>query len=220
MNENRASVPAPENPSPESHPPFNELSVLFPLLSIYTAAYLALMAADFLLRQALDVPPGLMPLYIALLGAYVADKEIRRWTGRADRPRKGSVFVYLWVLLFLGCFLVHTFRPDFSLPDEIGKVALQVLGVFLGTRASKALHGRLRADTGGSAAETERQTKVLALVGERGKITRAEVSDQLGISEATAKRLLQALVDQGRLEKRGEGHAVYYAMPANTPKSV
>lgn len=89
---------------------------------------------------------------------------------------------------------------------------LQVVGIFFGSRASKALYGRRRNEVIRSAAEMERQTQLLALVGERGQITRVEVSDRFGVSEATAKRLLQALMEQGRLEKRGEGHGVYYVM--------
>lgn len=187
-------------------PPLNELSVLAPLLAIYTSAYLVLLAADFLLRAALDLPPGLMPVYLALLGAYVADKEFRRWTGRPDRPRKGAAFVYLWTLLFMTCFIVNTFRPDFPLPGELAKVTLQVIGIFAGTRASKALHGRRTKKS----AEPEKLSQLLALVAERKQITRAQVERHLEVSEATAKRLLQTLIDQGHLEKRGEGHGVYY----------
>ena len=64
----------------QERPPFNEASVLFPLLSIYTAGYLGLMIADFLLKRSLSLPDGLIIIYIALLGAYAVDKEIRRWT--------------------------------------------------------------------------------------------------------------------------------------------
>lgn len=50
-------------------PPFNEISVLFPLLTFYTVGYMGLMAAEFFLRGALKMPNGLMPIYIALLGS-------------------------------------------------------------------------------------------------------------------------------------------------------
>lgn len=80
-------------PSPP-RPPFNELSVLFPLLTLYSVAYLGLMAAEFVLRGRLHVPPGMMPVYIALVAAYAGDKEIRRWVGVPESPRKGVVFVY------------------------------------------------------------------------------------------------------------------------------
>ena len=79
--------------APEERPPFNEVSVLFPLLSIYTAGFLGLMIANFFLKHSLDLPDGITTIYIALLGAYAADKEIRRWFGTPEPPRKGSVFV-------------------------------------------------------------------------------------------------------------------------------
>ena len=58
-----------------------------------------------------------MTLYVALLGAYAADKEIRRWLGVPEPPRKGTIFVYLWLLLFLTFSLIHTFQPDLAMPS-------------------------------------------------------------------------------------------------------
>ncbi|MBI3987696.1 MAG: hypothetical protein HY343_12290 [Lentisphaerae bacterium] len=76
MNEAPTNPTAP--PSVAERKPFNELSVLFPLLSLYTAGYLGLMAADFFLHAVVKAPVEMMPVYVALLGAYAADKEIRR----------------------------------------------------------------------------------------------------------------------------------------------
>ncbi len=42
--------------------PFHEVSVLFPLLSFYTASYLGLMIADFWLMRSLNLPDGLMSI--------------------------------------------------------------------------------------------------------------------------------------------------------------
>ena len=42
-------------PQPVERPPFNEVSVLFPLLTIYTAGYMALMIADFVLKGGFDL---------------------------------------------------------------------------------------------------------------------------------------------------------------------
>ena len=140
----------PDSLPTEPRPPFNEISVLFPLLTLYTVAYLGLMAAEFLLRGVLMVPGGMMPVYVALVGAYAADKEIRRWAGAAEAPRKGSFFVYLWMLFFLAAFLLRIFRPEFIMPEELGAIVLQILGIFFGSYASKgvfanrviALHNR------------------------------------------------------------------------------
>jgi hypothetical protein len=95
-----ADNPAPQPPpgeAPARKMPFNEVSVLFPLLSLVTTAYLAMLTAEFFVSESLRVPAILMPVYIALLGAYAADKEIRRWVGNAEPPRQRSLFVYLQV---------------------------------------------------------------------------------------------------------------------------
>lgn len=138
--------PKPAADVPAARPPFNEISVLFPLLSLYTAGYLALMIADFALQDGFNLPDGILPVYIALLGAYAADKEIRRWLAAPEPPRRGALFVYLWLLLFLAAFVIRSFRPEFTLPANLSAVCLQVLGIFFGSRASKYIwEGRAQA---------------------------------------------------------------------------
>jgi len=39
---------------------FNEMSVLFPLLTLYTPAYLALMGYDLAAKETFEIPAGLM----------------------------------------------------------------------------------------------------------------------------------------------------------------
>ncbi|MBI2338762.1 MAG: hypothetical protein HYU99_00100, partial [Deltaproteobacteria bacterium] len=48
---------------------FNEMSVLSPLLTLYTLIYLGLMIYDFAAREKFDMPTGMMAVYIALVGA-------------------------------------------------------------------------------------------------------------------------------------------------------
>ena len=72
----------------------NEMSVLFPLLTLYTLVYLALMGYDFAAKEAFEIPPGLMAVYMTLVLAYSADKEIRRWAGKEVPPRGGILFVW------------------------------------------------------------------------------------------------------------------------------
>lgn len=188
--------------------PFNELSVLFPLLSIYTAGYLGLMLADFFLKQSLDLPDGIMPVYIALLSAYAADKEIRRWLVNPEPPRKGSIFVYLWMLFFLAAYIIRTFQPAYELPANLASVCLQVLGIFFGTRASKYVWETRK--TRGGEAEPGRERLVLDLITAKGQVTRRDVMEKLGISESTANRLLQGLEDRQLVRRMGEGRGIYY----------
>ncbi|MFA7160039.1 MAG: MarR family transcriptional regulator [Kiritimatiellia bacterium] len=212
-----ADTPAPEETAQpaEKRPPFNEVSVLFPLLSIYTAVYLGLMAADFLLKHTLKLPEGLLPVYIALLGAYAADKEIRRWIGAPEPPRKGSVFVYLWILFALFAFIINSFRPDYPLPDKLITVCLQVLGIFFGSKASKYIwEKRLSAgDSGGSQADSGREKIVLDMISAQGQVTRRDIVEKMNISERTASRFLQGMEDKGLVRREGQGRGIYYILP-------
>lgn len=197
--------------TPKDRPPFNEVSVLFPLLTFYTVVYLGLIAAEFVLRGAFLLPPGLMPVYIALTAAYAADKEIRRWAGTPEPPRKGSFFVYLWLLLYLIAFMLRSFRPEFALPEELGKVVLQVLGIFFGSRASKYIWEARWADDGLQTTDDGgRQAKILDMIKAQGQVTNREVADALHVSAASAKRILADLVDRGQIRLMGEKRGAFY----------
>lgn len=197
-------------PGKEQHP-FNEISILFPLLTFYTVAYLGLMVADFILRDAFKLPVGMMQIYIALTAAYAADKEIRRWVGTPEPARKGSVFVYLWLLAYLVAFMFYSFHPEFVMPEEFGKVVLQVLGIFFGSKASRYVFD-MRDKKVADSELPERGTQVLALLQKRGKITNREVSDALHISTASAKRILSDLASQGQIQSMGEGRGTHYVL--------
>lgn len=118
---------------------FNELSVLFPILTLYTLVYLGLMIYDFVAKGSFELPSGMMIVYVALTGAYAADKEIRRWTGKETPPRKGTLFVYLWMVFYLVVFIIHCLKPDYALPNDLTSVTLQVLGIFFGSKISKQI---------------------------------------------------------------------------------
>ena len=77
-----------------------EIAIIFWLLCLYTIAYMGLMIYDFAMKEAFSMPPGMMAVYFAIVSAYAADKEIRRWMGKEQQSRKGSIFVYIWMVLF------------------------------------------------------------------------------------------------------------------------
>ena len=205
----KAPISDATGPTPKERPPFNEVSVLFPLLTFYTVVYLGLIATEFVLRGAFLLPAGLMPVYIALTAAYAADKEIRRWAGTPEPPRKGSFFVYLWLLFYLVAFMLRAFRPEFALPEELGKVVLQVLGIFFGSRASKYIW-EARGKTVADSELPERGEQVLELIRIKGRITNREVADALHVSAASAKRILADLVDRGQIRLMGEKRGAFY----------
>ena len=210
-------TPAPEaNVQPaEKRPPFNEVSILFPLLSIYTAGYMGLMAADFLLKHSLSLPEGLLPVYIALLGAYAADKEIRRWLGNPEPPRKGSLFVYLWILFALLAFTLCSFRPDYPLPDKLVTVCLQVLGIFFGSKTSKYVCERRSglADPGKALEDSGREKIVLDMIAANGQVTRRDIMEKFVISDNAANRILQGMEEKSFIQRKGEGRGTHYILP-------
>lgn len=190
---------------------FNEMSVLFPLLTIYTIAYLGLMIYDFAAKDAFKMPAGMMAVYIALLGAYAADKEIRRWLGKEAASRKGSFFVYLWFLLFLAAFVIHSFKAEFTLPKDLSKVTLEVLAIFFGSKASKKIYDT-KSDKNVKEA-LNRQDAVLDAIKNKGKITRKEVGALLGISSSTAGRLLDEMEEKDLVEQIGQHKGTHYVLP-------
>ena len=182
--------------------------MLFPILAIYTVGYLALMVADFLFKGVMPLPAGMMPIYIALVGAYAADKEVRRWAGNPEPSRKGALFVYLWLIFFMVAFVVRYFRSEYSLPAELSPVILQVLGIFFGSRASKYVYqGRTAVPAGLNEA-------ALALIREQGSVSRKQIEEKFGISARSANRLLAELEGQGLIRREGEGKGIRY-VPAN-----
>lgn len=188
---------------------FNEMSVLSPLLVLYTIVYLGLMVYDFVAREAFTVPSGMMVVYVALVGAYAADKEIRRWFGKEEPSRAGSFFVYLWLLFFLVAFVIRSFKPTFVLPTDLGVVALQVLGIFFGSKASKKIYD---IKAGKDSTVLNRQDRVMELVKGRGRITREEVIEALKVSATTAWRVLDEMEKKGLLKQVGEHKDAYYVV--------
>jgi anti-sigma regulatory factor (Ser/Thr protein kinase) len=58
----------------------------------------------------------------------------------------------------------------------------------------------------------DRVDRLRALVDRRGEVANRDVAAALGVSPATAQRLLHALVTGGVLERRGKGRAARYAL--------
>ena len=203
-------------PTEPSQRRFNEMSILAPLLGIYTSACLALMVADFWLGDKLDVHHSITPIYIALLVAYAADKEIRRWVGRPEPPRKGSVFVYLWALLYLIFFIIHTFNPNYKMPEEIGSITLEVIGIFFGTKASKHIHQARAKRSDDKAKSMDYREFVLTHLQTHGRINRSDVMQQFNISASTATRILADIAKEGLIIPKGAGRDSHFVLPPPT----
>ena len=85
-----ATDPQPVYPS-APRPPFNELSVLFPLLTFYTVVYLGMMAVEFFLPKVLTVPAGMLPVYITLVGAYAAGQAVEYPISNTQLPTSNEI---------------------------------------------------------------------------------------------------------------------------------
>ena len=189
---------------------FDEMSVLSPLLFLYTLVYLAMMIGDFAARDKFDMPSGMMAVYIALVGSYAADKEIRRWMGKELPPKMGSIFVYLWLLFFLVAFVIRSFFPTFTIPGDLTPVALQVLGVFFGSKASKKIY---EIKTGKGEEAKGREETVLQMIKDKGKATRKEIMDALKLSDSSVGRILAEMEAKKAIQQVGDHKGTYYILP-------
>ncbi|HEX6385452.1 MAG TPA: winged helix-turn-helix transcriptional regulator [Anaerolineae bacterium] len=58
---------------------------------------------------------------------------------------------------------------------------------------------------------------VLALVGQRGRITAREIAAELGITERSVLRIIKDLEEAGYIRKRREGRSNRYEVNRNAP---
>ena len=212
------------------------MSVLFPLLTVYTLAYMALMGYDFAAKEAFEIPSGLMAVYITLVLAYAADREIRRWIGKELPLRKGTLFVYLWLVFYLVVFIIRSLKPEYTLPNDLTKVTLQVSGIFFGSKLSKkifqvkkgtvkSVFSILKGEEGEiPKRETSQETKkpieptrnpeevVLDLIRKSGRAKREDLLPVTGMSRSSLGRLLDEMESRGRIRQIGERKGSYYVL--------
>ena len=165
---------------------------------------------DFAARDKFDMPGGMMAVYIALVGAYSAGKEIRRWMGKELPPKMGAIFVYLWLLFFLVAFVIRSFIPSFTIPSDLTPVALQVLGVFFGSKASKKIY---EIKTGKGEEAKSREETVLQLIKDKEKTTKKEVMAILKLSDSSVGRILDGMEAKKKIHQVGEYKDTYYILP-------
>ncbi len=156
------------------------------------------------------MPGGMMAVYIALVGAYSAGKEIRRWMGKELPPKMGAIFVYLWLLFFLVAFVIRSFIPSFTIPSDLTPVALQVLGVFFGSKASKKIY---EIKTGKGEEAKSREETVLQLIKDKEKTTKKEVMAILKLSDSSVGRILDGMEAKKKIHQVGEYKDTYYILP-------
>jgi hypothetical protein len=172
--------------------------------------------------------------YLALLSAYVGGKEVVRWkegqTPKAGRPLwlRGEWFVGLWAIFLLAAVLLSQIWPQrFVYPEAATLIAFEILGFYVGSSASawlhrlqdKGDHGTLEATLEGqpisgkpAPAVTARvsrkrqryEAEVLEMASGPDGVTREQTQKRLSLSRAAAGKLLNDLVDQGKLRRDGD----------------
>ena len=159
------------------------------------------------------MPGGMLAIYTALLLAYASDKEIRRWLGKDAPSKKGSWFVYLWFVFFLAAFVIHSFKSEFELPADLTKVAIEVLAVFFGTKASKKVYGMRQSK---QEKTLSREEKVLVYLKEHQEAKNSDFQQILGVSESTVRRILNKMESKRLIVQHGDKKATTYTLKEST----
>lgn len=111
---------------------------MFLFLIVWTVVLLGMEWLQFFASRA--IPHTMTAGYLVLLGAYIAHKEVLRWTGIASRVRRGEFFVYIWWGTFLAMFLVEYLAGRWEVPEDMTILSYEVLGYFVLTEVSKSLN--------------------------------------------------------------------------------
>lgn len=113
---------------------------MFWFLMGWTVLLLLMEGWNFLAGRA--IPPSMSAGYIVLLGAYIAHKEVLRWSGVTGKIRRGELFVYIWWGTLLVMYVLQYLVGSWSVPDGLNILAYEVLGYFVLTEVSKSLNAR------------------------------------------------------------------------------
>jgi len=111
---------------------------MFVFLMAWTAVLWVMEWAQFFSARA--IPHTMTAGYIVLLGAYIAHKEVLRWTGITARVRRGELFVYIWWGTFLLMFLVEYLAGRWTVPEGMTLLSYEILGYFVLSEVSKAFN--------------------------------------------------------------------------------
>lgn len=92
----------------------------------------------------------------------------------------------------------------------VGYTAGVLTGVYVGYKIAKEISEREKHPAPGA----KDKAKILSFTKTNGKITNNDVEELLGVSDSTAQRYLQKMVDENLLKQNGKtGHNVFYSLP-------
>ncbi len=184
--------------------------VLYPITIGYTLVILGFVLTECYSGGAYRTRFEFGDVYLALLGAYAAQREGSKWLGAdeaAMRIRRGELFVGLWFAVYLLVTSLGNLSLRWAMPQELKAITLGVLGIFAVTGLSAAGRqlrtGRSKNNPEAGADAPER---ALALLKEKGSLTCSEAASLLAISTTSAWRLLEKLEKEGRLMQEAAGN--------------
>ena len=126
-----------------AHTPHTLRQAIYPIILLYTAAYLGLELREFMTSAA---PRFLTPeMYTGLLAVFAGEHEVRRWSGNRDRyALSAESVIYGWWLSYLAILLWLNLRVGCTrhMPADYPAICKQVIVVFFGAGVSKYFHLR------------------------------------------------------------------------------
>jgi hypothetical protein len=202
----RGFMDAPSTPAaPSISTPFY-LTFLWACNLVWTLILLGMNVAEFFQggRWTYQGPGSVV--YLATLAAYAGVKETHQWNlnpGEDDvKGRRGVLFVGVWLVLCMGAFVTTNLTAGFQYPHELTTITLEVLGIFFGTQASKALRRRRAGKA--QIQDTGIEEKILLLANETGGASTALLMDRLGAGRGEVQYALKKMLKAGTLKRVGD----------------
>jgi hypothetical protein len=176
--------------------------VLYPLTFGYTLVLIGMEIYEFLRGGGFTPRFPVADVYLTLLGAYAAQREGAKWLG-ADEPsarlRRGELFVGAWFALYLAMLTLANLYSKWTMPVELKTITLGVLGIFAAGGISASVREKRRGNA--LSAGPDRREDILRLLRERGGLSSEAAAQALGVSQATAWRLLETLEKEGKVRQ-------------------
>lgn len=113
------------------------------LLDLWTSVAVLVSALDFLAKNKYNSATVVVgAIYIALLGIYVADKEIERWTHKTFASKFfGEIYIIIWTALTLLLLCIQLLSgSEFHLNSDMAAIYISVIGIFAITQKSKNIY--------------------------------------------------------------------------------
>jgi len=202
--DHRARAPGQAAPLAPVAQPHTLRQALYPIVLLYTAAFLGLELREFLYQT---TPRYFSPeMYTGLLAAFAGERELRRWTGKPDRYALSAEFViYAWWLSYLAILLWINLRPGCTrhMPADYPAICKQIIIIFFGAGTSKLFYGK-KEDAREVLAHTDARQAITEYAASHGRITVEQCAVLLGVTDRHARRLMAQFCAEGLLEPEGD----------------